>query len=141
MTHADLLDDYCVELRAARDEVQIWWANLRSAEGSRGAPDSDLRIRWPAGPASHPRIVAIFRKYFLACDALNEQILAGRDNADQEDADHDGWGKDSPPGPPGPIPPARLLLDGLDAKDCDLQKFMESFVFMPIGIDLHGETA
>jgi hypothetical protein len=75
-----LLDDYANELRSVKDEVTGWWENLLTQTtaklGDRMAAETDLKRRWPVGPVAHPRILAIIRKYYFACDQLNKEIYA-----------------------------------------------------------------
>lgn len=80
--HERLLEKYAAELAAARQFAIEWWANLHERElQHRGSPDAAaaaVKERWPDGPASHPRVIAVVRKYWLACQSLNEVIARER---------------------------------------------------------------
>lgn len=129
MSYADIMSRYVADLAAAHDEVTTWWARLlqdASPAGDAAAAEKAVRARWPLGPVSHPRIVAVYRQYFLETEAYNE--------AKREDpsvgADDDGnYG------------PGSLLLDTLDAHDAELATFMQGFVFTSIGTDPDGNAA
>jgi hypothetical protein len=72
--------DYVKELRAVGVEVSRWWSGLVTetvAEvGDPIVAATELLRRWPVGPVAHPRVLAIVRKYYLACEQLNKEIYA-----------------------------------------------------------------
>jgi hypothetical protein len=76
--HDILVKNYAEELRAARTLAERWWADLIAVTGQQiGSPELAERLvrnQWPDGPASHPRVLTVIRKYWLACETLNEQI-------------------------------------------------------------------
>jgi hypothetical protein len=78
--HEKLLQQYADELRTAKHFAEQWWAYLQAVErqkmGSQEIADRVLRRRWPDGPASHPRVLAVVRKYWLLCEDLNQAIEA-----------------------------------------------------------------
>lgn len=85
--HEQLFEHYVKELCEAKEFSERWWKNLVKSERSKAKvpeeADKRLRRRWPDGPASHPRVLAVVRKYWLACDALNGVIA--RDSSLNED--------------------------------------------------------
>src|SRR6266576_3262125 len=100
--YEQLFANYVAEMRDSMSRALTWWEEMIALEAARvGSIDevlSSIRRRWPFGPASHPYIIATYRKYFLACELLNEQL---RRNARQQavtrvDSDFasDGWGID-----------------------------------------------
>jgi hypothetical protein len=95
-----------------------------------------VRPRWPTGPVAFPRVIAVYRKYHLACEALNE-----KQESDKPPARPAGWGEDDEEGERERVSPQGLLLDSLEAIDPELSRFMEKFVFIPIGVDAEGVTA
>jgi hypothetical protein len=76
---------YVAELSAAVDAAHEWWNVLLDSEGLQSgellSAQNRIEDRWPAGYAAHPRILAVVRKYYLACDDLNRRI------GEQEDQD------------------------------------------------------
>jgi hypothetical protein len=76
--HEDLLQSYATELAAAKQFAEDWWARLHADElrktGSHEAAARAVKARWPEGPPSHPRVLAVVRAYWLACQALNSVI-------------------------------------------------------------------
>jgi len=128
MSYADIMDRYLAELAEARDEVWVWWERLlqdASPTGDLAEAEKAVRARWPLGPVSHPRIVAVFRQYFLETEAYNESKLASAGGADDE----------------GVIQPTGLLLDSLETYDDELSAFMQGYVFTSIGTDPDGNIA
>jgi len=131
--YAKIVEDWTKELRAEIPEVQEWWDDLKKNLNVSGRNVANLH--WPAGPVSHPRIIAIYRKYFFKVRALNLE----RDS-DAEDAHHGSeelWGDDreAEPERSGPIPENTILLEMLADYATDLSEFFRYFVFIPIGED------
>ncbi len=76
MTHADLLEIYAKDLTVSAQFARQWWKSLlrqhKLDDKASGFRRTALAQRWPDGPASHPRVLATIRKYWLACDELNQ---------------------------------------------------------------------
>lgn len=93
--HDDLLDDYADELADAKQAAEAWWAKLQVAEAARGGTAAEaagrLRRRWPDGPASHPLVLRVIRKYWLACEALNQAALATDASTDEAEPEEHGF--------------------------------------------------
>jgi hypothetical protein len=142
--YEDLLNEYRVELHDARSAALTWWSKLEQAAAlvDPGNVEAQIRPRWPAGPASYPRVIAVYRKYFLACERLNEEREAGEEPEDQLADAGTGWGEDDEEDDPEAttVHPPTLLFGALEEVDPELARFMESFVFSPMGIDPDGET-
>jgi hypothetical protein len=120
--HDRLFDDYVQELRKAKGAAETWWKKLIVAEmrkgGSREEAVSRIKRRWPMGPASHPYVVAVLRKYWLACEKLEQEIIAGKRETDDE----------------APIPPSAFLCESLlDGKHTKLAVFISPLNYWPIG--------
>ncbi len=139
-----IFDAYLDELRQAHEQVMQWWQALLKQASPSGDLDTAERVarpRWPAGPTSHPRIIAVYRKYYIQCEHLNEQRRAALDlPAPVPQSPDEGWGE-SQPEREGIIEPAHLLIDNLDSRAPDLFAFMEHLVFQPIGTNYEGEVA
>ena len=136
--YEELLKKYVDELRGARDAALVWWNDLLAAADPNdpAAANAQVRPRWPAGPVSYPRVLAVYRKYYLACESLNEQRESAR-----EDKEPAGWGElDEDTGPPI-VQPRALLLESVEAVDPDLSRFINGLPFAPIGTDDEGRTA
>lgn len=144
-----LFDEYFEELIDARKEVSTWWNSLFDAEiensGDYKRAESIIRPRWPCGPASHPRIIAIYRKYFLLCEELNSTVTS-KWEAEEElnhntDDGEDLWGADDidENEEDGIVEPRFILIERLEAEDKDLGEYINALVFSPIGINEQGE--
>lgn len=139
ITHEDLFDNYVEELSAAKVEIMEWWNGLYQdlPEGlDEDEKEKQIRLRWPAGPASHPRIIAIFRKYYFEVERLNEHFMG----QEPEESAEGGWGVETEEkvSKKMSILPQSLLLDQLETDAPELLEMMEYFVYMPIGIDPDG---
>jgi hypothetical protein len=138
-----LFNDYISELRVAKEAALRWWTNLLAREtselGSREEAELAVGRRWPFGPPSHPYINAVYRKYFIACERLNEQYEQGLEepHADSEEdwgaTEDDTESAEDLDDIEGPIDPPILLLEMLAGRDDDLGDFMAGCVYSPIG--------
>lgn len=76
--HEELFEHYADDLAEAKAAAEAWWdaliAEEESRQGDRESAISAVKKRWPTGPASHPRVIAVIREYFLKCHALNDEI-------------------------------------------------------------------
>jgi hypothetical protein len=147
--HRELFNAYIAELRVAMAAATAWWETLIAREtarlGSRAAAEQEVRQRWLFGPASHPRIIAVYRKYYIACERLNDRLEAADPAGDAGEESESDWGTDSqePSGEAisddefwddeGPIDPPILLRDALSGRADDLDDFMAFFVYSSIG--------
>lgn len=65
---------YLAEMRTILPAVMAWWKAHAVRDPSElvgSVPQNDFEARWPAGPTAHPRVLHVFRKYFLEIDTLN----------------------------------------------------------------------
>jgi hypothetical protein len=134
--HDELFEAYVVELRDAKARAEQWWTALQAAEQRRDpSTGPKLSERWPFGAASHPWIIAVYRKYFLACDALNQQRLAERARTPPHVREAD-WGEDEEGPPPiTQIPPRVFAFEKLETDATrDLYEFMIALIYSPIGM-------
>jgi hypothetical protein len=141
-----LFDNYVAELHIAKDLATKWWDDLLIAETDRtGSPEEAERVvttRWPYGAASHPYVIATFRKYYIACEQLNDEIQRRATSAvaapeveseadwgseTEASEDDDLWNDDDP------IRPDIVLIEALSGRDDELSEFMELYVFASLG--------
>ncbi|MDI3337550.1 hypothetical protein QKW60_14120 [Defluviimonas aestuarii] len=130
--HAKLLEEWIADLRRVMPELQDWWDQMVRDAGPGG--DRIVRARWPSGPASHPRVISLFRDYYFRVEALNHTI------EESEPAEGAGWGQDTPDALAGPVPPIVLLLQMIAGEAPDAAEFLRYFDFIPVGEDLDLET-
>ncbi|TPM05440.1 hypothetical protein FJ960_13685 [Mesorhizobium sp. B2-3-11] len=142
----EILARYVKDLAEARAHALAWWSELVAREILAGRSKADAehlcRMRWPMGAASHPRIIEVYRRYFLEVGEVNEEFLSHEivDSGFNDPAlwdigpeDEDGVGDGN-----AVIQPAALLLEGLGRRDMELHNFMLHFIFLPIGMDSEG---
>jgi hypothetical protein len=140
----DIFKAYISDLRAAQAEVMQWWSDLMANAGAAAdyaGAERAVRRRWPAGPVSHPRVLAVYRHYYLILDALNDRIIDQPAAASEEPDDEDNWGEHDAAGEVSLVDPRITLLDNLEPVDPQLAQFMKYLVFSPIGADPDDETA
>ena len=137
----DLFNRYLVDLRGAREEALAWWDKLLERERSLVADDVTARLRvdlrWPCGPASFPRVVAVFRQYYLECEALS----VTDPDVEGDPSDESSWGTEENDEDEGVwLEPRQLLIDNLINIDETLSQFMKFFAFIPVGRDELGRS-
>jgi len=145
-----LFENYVTDLNTARSAALQWWQRVLENENQKTTSiqisEENLRKRWPFGPASHPYIIAIYRKYYLACVELNNQIELEQSSAPEQPELNNlesDWGEiedevyeltdDEVWGEEWVIDPPTLLFEMLEDKYDDLREFMTYFVFPCIG--------
>lgn len=110
--------DYVAELRKEIPKVKKWWNAGLKKDQTRSYPggiDADFATRWPTEMGGHPRLIAIFRKYFLLVEKLNADCG-------------------------GEVRPIDLLVNDLEEDHDDLHEVMTSMLFIPIGMNEAGEA-
>jgi hypothetical protein len=144
----DLFDRYVKELKRARDQALDWWdsllANEKAKTDSPELAERMVRFRWPCGPVSHPRVIAVFRKYFLLCEELNEKLLEEQEKRGAQEAiviPELAWGVEDEETEELLIEvPRFILIERVKIFDQPLGEFINDLVFVPIGADDRGET-
>jgi hypothetical protein len=119
--HAALRGDYLMELREAKRWADSWWRSVVETELQRSDEPVEakrrLAAKYPAGPAAHGSVIAVLRKYWLACVALNENSV-----------------------PKTQMPPEEFLLGSLvDSPELDLAELISGLPYWPIGVDADGK--
>jgi hypothetical protein len=140
--YQQLQREYVEALRAVAPEVVAWWdahCPVRWTEPIPPDAMTDFHRRWLVGPAAHPRIIAVFRKYFLAADELNDRLAD--EESDDGDKDAAVWGKDVEEESVSFVLPIDLLVNDLAVIAPDLHEIMQGMVFIPVGSDPEGEVS
>ena len=131
----ELRSAYAAELRDAKREAERWWQQLRDtlARASGGPTAEDL---WPMGPASHPWVIAVYRKYFFLCIELNARVRARGLRTQPDMPGEQDWGVDDISQQPADTTEPRIfVLDLLSGGDThDLYEFLLSLTFIPVGL-------
>ena len=122
--HEKLLQEYADSLRVAKDAAEEWWEALLASEtrktGDREQALHNVQQRWPYGPAAHPLVLAVIRKYYFACEALNNRLAATKNSSEEY---------------PHVFVTDMLMEDGTD----DLGDFIGALPGLPIGINADGD--
>jgi hypothetical protein len=124
--HQQLFAEYVQELEAAKAATSEWWESLLAKEeqllGDRERAVQSVRQRWPHGSGVHPYVVAVVRKYYFACDALNQEI--------------EKLGDASLEGEEEFVYPHHFVIDLLmDGDHDDLLAFISAMPYLPIGLE------
>jgi len=116
--HRALYGKYRKELKKVLDEAEQWWAyrteSLKEEVGSAKEARIANWAEFPAGPVSDPNTVAVIRKYWLACAALNA-------------------------GEAPPVAPESFLLQWVvDDGDMATAELLSAMPYWPVGLDGAG---
>ncbi|TIU61764.1 MAG: hypothetical protein E5W30_07665, partial [Mesorhizobium sp.] len=71
-TFEEVQQAYIDELRLLQPELIAWWKNLAGLDKLSDPVPPEIANRWPTGYSGHPRVLAVFRKYYLEIDDLNQ---------------------------------------------------------------------
>lgn len=124
---AELYSAYVSELGAAVDELAPWWERLVTRHGRKA-----MKLRWPSGVASHPRVLAVYRDHHRRLSTL-QPAPGGPMPRFDDDA---GWGSEVEGAPELLIPPApeRLLIERLQVEAPELYAKIIYLVMSPVGV-------
>lgn len=144
--YGKLFENYVTELEEARIDAMQWWVELIQIEGKRlqdpKKAELAVRRRWPLGPTSHPRVIGVFRKYYLAIEEINRGLLEEEEQNKTVNAllAEELWGAHGEESElDSPIQhPRTILFERLEEEDEYLARFMDSLVFIPIGVSQDG---
>ena len=128
---------YLADMRGILPGIMAWWNEraVRAPEALEGStPQNDFERRWPAGPTGHPRVLCIFRKYFLEIDTLNLENEQRQSSAGRQPTEAD-WGEDDDSDIEFQLP-IDLLVDDLPSVAPDVYPLVKGMVFIPIGAAL-----
>jgi len=124
-SYEQIFKGYVRDLSAAREDALIWWEQLKTTAGSLPATDpveALVRSRWPAGPVSYPRVLAVCRHYYLATVEFNESAVL---TAQARDAGRSGGEFErSTVGEGFEVPPGYLLRNKLEDGYPELDDFI-----------------
>ena len=112
--HEELFKEYLKEIRGAQALAEAWWKDLVKKAGA-----GEARRRWPLGPAAHPRVIDLLRKYWFKVEDINRDLEAGTGKKGEE-----------------VTYPQHLLADELlDGKNDDLAEWLNTLTYWPLGLD------
>lgn len=130
-----LKETYVSEMRESKKAAEAWWSELNRAhtENPLGALPTDM---WPMGPASHPWVIATYRKYYFLSLDLKQKAESSESMSAPEAPGEADWGtEESPESPVTWVEPKVFVLDLLSGGDThDLYEFLLSLVYVPIGL-------
>lgn len=129
----DIQHNYIEELRRIKPDIDAWWFKVLTLE-----EEQTVWNRWPTGPSGHPRVLDVFRKYFLEIDILNRRA----ENVFVEGEKKDGdalWGEHDLGDAPAFERQLDWLILDIGAKAPDLETLVRGICFVPIGLDESSE--
>jgi len=129
MTPEDIQIRYLVALAESITPVLDWWEAMIARDGERSALG-----RWPRGPASHPRILGIFREFHAEALELYESTAVEGAPVSITFADDAAWGATEPVQQFPVVPrPEQLLLDDIADDFPAFHEFLCNMRMHPVG--------
>lgn len=129
-------DEYIRDLKKELPKVKKWWKARLNQNEEKSYPGKmvvDFELRWPTGMSGHPRLIEIFRRHFLAAEAVNLEIdAAGRQYKD--DLVEEPWGVDTEPPSREQVSPIDLLVNDLAGEHDELHRVMRRMRLIPVGM-------
>jgi hypothetical protein len=125
--------NYIAEIRALAPKLHAWWDGLMTKE------DGELVWRrWPTGVAGHPRMLAIFRKYYFQIEAFNQQSRDAFGEAPPIDPEA-MWGEDDLGDAATFARHVERLIFKVVKSSPDIAEFVDGICFVPVGVDQSEE--
>jgi hypothetical protein len=130
---AELIDDiqsrYIAELRSVLPSLEAWWGELVEKLGDHAWKT------WPTGYSGHPRVLAIFRKYYFEIEALNEERADAWQDKEEEIDPEELWGEDVDPDDLEFENHAEWLIFNIIDEAPDLETLVNGLCYVPIGME------
>jgi len=144
--HEMLLAEYAKALGRAKHLAVEWWdelvENVARSTGTREQAQRQIRTRWPDGPASHPMVIGVLLKYYVACEAVNRKIEIEQAKTPEEEFSKDDLGEEEQEieedenTQEDVVYPNVFLVEWLlDDEHDDLADFLGDLSYWPIGAD------
>ena len=131
---------YIDELRLLQPELMEWWKKLAGIERLGDPVPAEISNRWPTGYSGHPRVLAVFRNYYLEIDDLNHDALQAAEQPAPEKPSEELWGTNDNGEPIDYRRPVDLLILDIKTKAPDLHKLVAGIVYIPVGLNQFEEA-
>lgn len=119
---------YIAELSALLPQLEVWWERMLVAHGA-GAWK-----RWPTGYSGHPRVLAVFRKYYFQIEALNDAAVERSNDDEPALSDEDLWGTEDDEDDLAVEDHADWLIFSVLDEAPELEDLVNGLCFVPIGM-------
>jgi hypothetical protein len=131
---------YIDELRLLQPQLMEWWMKLAGIKKLGDPVPAEISNRWPTGYSGHPRVLAVFRNYYLEIDDLNHDALQTAEQPPAEKPPEELWGTNDNGEPIDYRRPVDLLILDIKTKAPDLHKLVAGIVYIPVGLNQFEEA-
>lgn len=138
-TFQELQKCYIDELRELKPMLFEWWIELTGIEAINDPPPQVFNENWPFKLSGHPRLLEIFRRYYMKIEDLNDR---GYNDATERSENRDqpfDWMEQVEPPSLGTANPIDLLVWDLQDVAPDIFKLAAGVVYVPVGLNQHDE--
>lgn len=119
---------YIAELSALLPQLEVWWERMLVAHGAAAWK------RWPTGYSGHPRVLAVFRKYYFQIEALNDAAVERSNDDEPALSDEDLWGTEDDADDLAVEDHADWLIFSVLDEAPELEDLVNGLCFVPIGM-------
>jgi len=133
-------EEYLAEMEMLRPSIEAWWNELFKGMGKDSDAARPVWKRWPTGPAGHPRVLAVFRKYYLKVDEINDRNIVEFEGFQEPDDVESMWSGDVEEHSLIVKRQVDLLVYDIQEKSPGLFEIVRGIVFIPIGLNQHKDT-
>jgi hypothetical protein len=138
-SHEDIQAAYVAELRELQPGLMAWWMNVAGLAEIDDPVPAQVALRWPTGYSGHPRVLAVFRKYFFMVEDLNDRGLDQVERPLAPVSAEELWLNPEEPEPVGFRRPVDLLIRDIERVAPDLHKLTAGIVFVPVGLNQYDD--
>jgi hypothetical protein len=119
---------YIAEMKALLPHLEDWWSGVVAAYG-----DAAWK-RWPTGYSGHPRVLAVFRKYYFQIEAVNNEAIERSAGDDTQTPDEALWGEEDDANDFAVEDQADWLIFSILDEAPELEDLVNGLCFVPIGM-------
>lgn len=132
-------ENYIAEVRALKPILFDWWMKLTGIETMNEPPASVFDENWPFKISGHPRLIEIFRRYYMKTEDLNDQALQDAKTRSENRARPSDWMEEEAPPVLDRVDPIDLLVWDIQEIAPDIYKLAAGIVYVPIGLNQYDE--
>lgn len=136
----EVQSEYIAEMEELRPFVEDWWNALFKGADKSSEASRHVWKRWPTGPAGHPRVLAVFRKYFLIIDRLNDINIIEYEKIEPEYDLKNIWKEKIEDRRITLFKPVDILINELEHSHPDIFEIVRGIAFIPVGVNHHKES-
>ena len=138
-TFDSLQADYIEEVRALKPVLFEWWINLTGIEAINDRPPPIFEENWPFKISGHPRLLEVFRRYYMKIEDLNDRAAVGAVDRSENRKPPSDWMEEVDPPTLEQADPIDLLVWDIQEAAPDIFKLAAGVVYVPVGLNQYDK--